>query len=195
LNSFFFVIRLAGNQLRREGRNECPTDASIVSDIGTEILDQGRIEEAETKAIEALSLDPESVDAHILAGHVRLRQDRRSEALDHALAALSINAMHPAALRLLCAIKLRANVLLGLWWRLAVAIGEYPHNAVADFFRLAWSLSLGAITFFFLAGEARIAIILTAILVLLIAAMLACKALFERGVRRELIALRLRRGF
>jgi tetratricopeptide (TPR) repeat protein len=186
---------LMARKVLEDGRDECPTDASIISDIGSEILEQGRIEEAETKALEALSLDPESVDAHILAGYVRLRQDRRSEALDHALAALSTNAMHPAALRLLCAIKLRANFLLGLWWRLAVAIGEYPYNAVADFFKLAWTLCVGAITFSFLAGEARVAVILSTVLVLWIAAMLACKALFERGVRRELMALHLRRGF
>jgi tetratricopeptide (TPR) repeat protein len=197
LADLYRQTKRAGTALEvlEEGLGQCPGDVGIISEIGTELLNRGHLELAEIRALEALSLDPESIDAHVVAGYVRLWQNCRAEALDHALSALSINAAEPAAVRLLCMIKVHANPLLGLWWRLAAALSQYPNDALADFLKLAWTVCFAGIFFLFWAGQTWVAVALIATLALWIAGMGLCKIFLEWEVRRELMAFRLRKGF
>ena len=131
----------------QEGLRHEPLNVRILADLGTMMILSGRLEDAEQRAAEALRINPESPEAHVLSGHIRLYQRRRNEAREHALAALSRNATYEPALRLLASSKLQNNFLIGTWWRFAICVARHRDSGIA----MAVSMSIFAILY--LAGR------------------------------------------
>jgi Tfp pilus assembly protein PilF len=188
-------VQLAWETLQEGLRHE-PFSARILADIGLHLINSGKLREAEERAIEALRIDPEGLEAHVLQGQIRLYQHKPVEARDHALAALSRNAAYEPALRLLAASKVQSNPLVGTWWRFSVWVGRHRRSGVALGVSSAISLLLYvSIIALFDRGliwqgwAACVAVGLT------IGALRLAKTLFERAVRKELAAFRLRQGF
>ncbi len=76
---------------------EVPADASLLARLcadflaeGKTALEQGRMEEAAELIVQAMEVDPASVDAHLLASHLAHLRGSFSEAIDHAQRAASL---------------------------------------------------------------------------------------------------------
>ena len=76
--------------------------ASKLVDIGVELSNRGRFQEAGDKFVQALALDPNLAEAHYLLGLVRQHDGRFEAALQSFLAALKINPRYGAAQVRLC---------------------------------------------------------------------------------------------
>lgn len=175
-----------------EGLRHAPRDTGLLADIGKHFVDAGKIAAAEGKAREVLQIDPESVDGNVLMGHVRLRQGDIEGAREHSLIALNKDATDYAALHLLCSIKVRMNPLLGWWWYYSV-----------------WSLRLGRFGTSVVAAAVLLVIFLLHVatdpsggpgLIILLwfgyAFYTSIGArLFNRALRRELAAVRLKHNY
>ena len=97
-----------------------PDDPDTLVALGDLAMWRGDRREARELCDEALTMAPDNLDAHVLAGNLDLRDGDLEEASEHARFALGMDPTDPAALELLCSIKARRSVLLGLWWRLNV---------------------------------------------------------------------------
>ncbi len=128
-------LRLAAELRRRDDPRQAvpllerareldPDDAHTLVDLGELMLQLGDVGRADALADAALGQAPELVSAHVLAGRVALERGDAATAREHAAAALRGDPQDDSALYLLTAIKARENPLLGLWWRLQVALGE-----------------------------------------------------------------------
>ncbi|HZF33326.1 MAG TPA: tetratricopeptide repeat protein [Candidatus Angelobacter sp.] len=175
-----------------EGLSHAPQNTGLLADIGKHFVDAGKTAAAEAKAREVLQIDPESIDGNVLMGHVRLHQGDIEGAREHSLIALNKDATDYPALHLLCSIKVRMNPLLGLWWHYSV-----------------WSLRL---------GKFQTSLVATAVLLVLFLVQVAVdqnggpglvillwfgyafytsigSRLFNRALRRELEAVRLKHNY
>jgi len=94
-----------------------PDDADHITLVGEIHLARGQVDLAFQLAQQALEQDPEHVDALVLIGRCELASGRVAPAKEHAVWALQLDPEDPGALALLCAIKARTSLLLGLWWR------------------------------------------------------------------------------
>jgi len=115
--------RLAVPLLER-ARELDPDDAFTLCDLGEVMLQLGDLGRADALADAALGHAPELVAGHVLAGRVALERGDARTAREHAAVALRTDPEDNSGLWLLTAIKARENLLLGLWWRLQVALGE-----------------------------------------------------------------------
>jgi hypothetical protein len=153
--------------------------------------------EAEEQARQALAINPESVEAHVLMGYVRLYQRITNDARDCALMVLASNANYAPALQLMSTIKLQTNPLAGIWWRLAVWLGRLH----SDMPMIVWIWSLSAPFLFlavfemFAAGLVWQAWSIIAGFILGWSGLLLAGALFKRALRKELRNFHLRQGF
>lgn len=128
-------LRLAAELRRRDDPRQAlpllerareldPDDAYTLCDLGELMLALGDLGRADALAHAALGHAPELVAAHVLAGQVALARGDAQTAREHAAAALRTDPQDESGLWLLTGIKARENPLLGLWWRLQVALGE-----------------------------------------------------------------------
>ncbi|WP_163832066.1 tetratricopeptide repeat protein [Spartinivicinus ruber] len=85
--------------------------------LGEYHLEKGDYQQAQAYATDAMHLDPDDQDAITLMGSIHLHLGNMQEAKDHALWALSHNAMAVKPLFLMSAIKAKQSPWLGLWWR------------------------------------------------------------------------------
>jgi Flp pilus assembly protein TadD len=179
----------------QEGLTHEPASPRIVADLGTHMILMGRVAEAETKAMEVLKIYPESHDAHVLMGRVRLRHRRITEAREHALAALLANADYAPALQLLASIELHKNFLVGAWWRFAIWLAR-PRSDKAPILILVAVAALYAPGFaLFLVHRDLLAWIAISSVALSIGGMWLAKKLFERSIRKSISEFRLRQSF
>lgn len=179
----------------QEGLTHEPTNPRIIADFGTHMILMGRVAEAETRALEALKIHPESHEAHVLMGRVRLRQHRITEAREHALTALVANADDAPALQLLASIELQKNFLVGAWWRFAIWLAR-PRSDRQPLIIVIVVAALYAPGFaLFLLGRDLLAWIAIAGVALCIGGMWVAKRLFERAIRKSLSEFRLRQSF
>jgi Tfp pilus assembly protein PilF len=180
----------------QEGLSHDPNNHRVIADFGTHLNLLGRVAEAEMKALEALKICPESPEAHVLMGQVRLRQRRISEAREHALTALLINANYAPALQLLASIELQANFLVGAWWRFAVWLAR-PRSDKAH---LSLAFLIGAALYapsivLFAAHRDLLAWAAIAGVALCIGGLWLAKKLFVRAIQNSLREFRLRQSF
>lgn len=94
-----------------------PGDPDVLAELGALDLADGRKDAARARALEALQEFPEHEEAIELLGRVLLAEGRTEEARAHALDILRQDATSPGGVGLLCAVKARQSLLLGLWWR------------------------------------------------------------------------------
>jgi tetratricopeptide (TPR) repeat protein len=178
-----------------EGLSHDPANVRIVTDIGTHWLNTGRHAQAEEQAQQALKINPESVEAHVLMGYLRLYQRNRDEARECALMALTRNASYAPALQLMSTIKLQANPLIGIWWRFAIWLGRHRNR---EMFMGVWI----ALVFVYWGAVATLtervtwlAVGIVTSVTLCVGSLLLAKWLFRRGIRKELREYQLRHGF
>jgi Flp pilus assembly protein TadD len=188
-------VQNAWEALQEALRHE-PFSTRILADIGTHLVNSGKLRDAEDRAIAALRINPESLEAHVLQGQIRLFQHKPAEARECALTALSRNAAYEPALWVLAASKLQSNVLAGIWWRIVVWIGRNRQSGIAMAVSTAFS-ALAYVTVIALFGNGLIWQGWVACLgvALIVAALWLPRAFLKRAVRNELKAFRLRRGF
>jgi Tfp pilus assembly protein PilF len=180
----------------QEGLSHDPDNHRVIADLGTHLILLGRVAEAEMKALEALKIHPESPEAHVLMGYVRLRQRRIAEAREHALTALLTNANYAPALQLLASIELQANFLVGAWWRFAVWLARpRSDKAYLSFAFLAGAALDAPGIVLFVAHKDLLAWIAIAGVALCIGGLWLAKKLFERSIRKSLGEFRLRQSF
>lgn len=98
--------------LRLESEN--PDGLSLLGQIR---LARGEPQLAIEAAQSALEADPEHIDSIVLLGDCELRNGNVAAAHNHAVWALQLDPNDEAARNLLCGIKARGSLLLGLWWR------------------------------------------------------------------------------
>lgn len=110
-------------RLLTRARDIDPENTTVIVAQAQARFDQRDFEGAAGLVGEALALDPESVDAHVMAGRLALVQGDTAIAREHALGALQAAPGDAGALALLTAVKARQSPLLGLWWRLMTWIG------------------------------------------------------------------------
>lgn len=94
-----------------------PDDPDALALAGEIALNRGDAAEAARYARDALEADPEHVDGLVLIGQCELAAGNAAAAREHALWALQLDPTDAGALALLCAIKARESLWLGLWWR------------------------------------------------------------------------------
>jgi Flp pilus assembly protein TadD len=94
-----------------------PDDPDALATDGEIALQRGDTAEAAARSRRALETDPEHVDALVLLGRCDLAAGNTSAAREHALWALQLDPMNAGALTLICAVKARESLWLGLWWR------------------------------------------------------------------------------
>lgn len=94
-----------------------PDDPDALATDGEIALRRGDTAEAAARSRRALGTDPEHVDALVLLGRCDLAAGNTAAAREHALWALQLDPMNAGALALICAVKARESLWLGLWWR------------------------------------------------------------------------------
>jgi tetratricopeptide (TPR) repeat protein len=179
----------------QEGLSHDPSSVRIIADIGMHWLNIGRLAQAEEQGQQALSLDPESVAAHVLMGYVQLHRRDRDAARECALMALTRNASYAPALQLMSTIKLQANPLIGLWWRFAIWLGRRGNRKIFMGVWVALSLIYWGAIATLTERVTWLAVGIVASFTLCFASLLFAKWLFRRGIRNELREFRLRHGF
>jgi Tfp pilus assembly protein PilF len=172
-----------------------PDNFRIVADIGAHLIQVGRLAEAEQKALEALRIYPESLEAHFLMGHVRLHQRKKSEAREHAMTALAGNATFAPALQLLASIELQTNVLVGAWWRFAVWLGRPRADRPSIPILLGVSALYAPIVMLFIADRTVLAWSAIGCVALCFGGLWLTKVLFQHAIQRNLQKFKLRQGF
>ncbi|HZF33325.1 MAG TPA: tetratricopeptide repeat protein [Candidatus Angelobacter sp.] len=179
----------------REGLRQAPDNPELIADLGLHLLHAGRLDEAEALAREALAIDATCADAVLLMGHVLLRRGDIGGAREQALLCLHADAGYAPALHLLCAVKMRTNPFLGLWWRFAVWMGRFGNTntlviIIGSYvaYRLATQLLEEA-------GRGNAATLLTVLWLALCAYSWAAAGLFQKMLKRELETVRLRGDF
>ena len=106
-----------------------PDNPNIHTDLGQAYkAAPNKMKEARECAQAALQLEPENKMALTLMGEVLLFEGQEEEALEHAKAALRSDPSYPDALALIGSIKTRRSPIMGVWWRIAVRIGELGPN-------------------------------------------------------------------
>lgn len=178
-----------------EGLRQAPANPELITELGNHLLRAGRLDEAEAKAREALALDAGRADAVVLMGNVLLRRGDIDGAKELALLCLSGNATYAPALHLLCAVKMRTNPFLGLWWRFAVWMGRFGNiNTLVIIIGSYLVYRLGA-QLLDEAGYGNAASLLTILWLVLCAYSWAAAGLFHKMLKKELESVRLRGDF
>ena len=98
-------------------RRLAPEEPGVIVDQGSLELREGNTDGAEKLARAALALDPENISGQVLLGRVMLKRGRVEEARELAVTALRAEASSREALLFLVEAKVRANPLMGMWWR------------------------------------------------------------------------------
>ena len=172
-----------------------PSDSDTLASLSEVYLAQGKLDEAERFARDALETTPEHQDALIAMGRVLLRRGQLEDAREHALWALRANSSSPNALSLLVEIKARVNPFLGLWWRFNTAMNTLTVNR-----RIAVLLG-GFVSYRVLETAATQAEQQGPAFVIQMAWLALCAytwvgpVIFGRMLQRELSTFRLRPGF
>lgn len=179
----------------RQGLQHAPDNPELIADLGLHLLEAGRLDDAEARAHEALAIDATCADAVLLMGHVLLRRGDIAGAREQALLCLQADADYAPALHLLCAVKMRANPFLGLWWRFAVWMGRFGNTNTLV-------VIIGSYVVYRLAaqllddhGQGDMATLLSILWLILCAYSWAAAGLFEKMLKKELESVRLRRDF
>ncbi len=179
----------------RQGLQLAPDNPELIADLGLHLLHAGKLDEAEATALEALAIDAACADAVLLMGHVLLRRGDIRGAQEQALLCLAADANSRPALHLLCAVKMRTNPFLGLWWRFAEWMGRFGNTntlviIIGSFvaYRLAAQLLDDH-------GHGNVATLLSILWLVLCAYSWAAAGLFHKMLRKELESVRLRGDF
>jgi Flp pilus assembly protein TadD len=179
----------------RQGLQHAPDNPELIADLGLHLLEAGKLEDAEARAREALAIDAACADAVLLMGHVLLRRGDIRGAREQALLCLQADASYAPALHLLCAVKMRANPFLGLWWRFAVWMGRFGNTNTLV-------VIIGSYVVYRLAaqllddnGYGSMATLLSILWLILCAYSWAAAGLFQKMLKKELESVRLRGDF
>jgi len=179
----------------REGLRQAPDNPELIADLGLHLLHAGRLDEAEALAREALAIDATCADAVLLMGHVLLRRGDIGGAREQALLCLHTDAGYAPALHLLCAVKMRTNPFLGLWWRFAVWMGRFGNTNTLVIIIGSYVAYRLATQLLDEAGYGSAATLLTVLWLALCAYSWAAAGLFQKMLKRELETVRLRGDF
>lgn len=95
-----------------------PDSARVLCAMGEYYHSVGKLEDATSYAKSALNMSAEDESANVLIGEISLEKGDIEAAEYHAKFAIMINPTSDAALSLFSNIKVRQNLILGLWWRL-----------------------------------------------------------------------------
>ncbi len=179
----------------REGLQQAPDNPELLADLGLHLLHAGKLDDAEARAREALAIDATCADAVLLMGHVLLRRGDIRGAQEQALLCLSSDAGYGPALHLLCAVKMRTNPLLGLWWRFAVWMGRFGNTNTLVVIIGSYVVYRLAAQLLDEAGHGGAATLLTILWLALCAYSWAAAGLFQKMLKKELESVRLRGDF
>lgn len=179
----------------RQGLQQAPDDPELLADLGLHLLEAGKLDDAELHAREALAIDATCADAVVLMGHVLLRRGDVAGAREQALLCLSGAANFRPALHLLCAVKMRTNPFLGLWWRFAVWMGRFGNTNTLVIIIGSFVLYRLAAQLLDDAGHGDIATFISILWLALCIYSWAAAGLFHKMLRKELAAVRLRGDF
>jgi len=94
-----------------------PESIDVAVAFGEFYLAQNNFNKADKFVRDALHEDAQDEDANLLMGNLQLKLGNIEEAEYHAKFVILQNPENQAALRLFSNIKLRKNILFGLWWR------------------------------------------------------------------------------
>jgi len=179
----------------REGLQHAPDNPELIADLGLHLLHAGRLDDAEALAREALAIDATCADAVLLMGHVLLRRGDIGGAREQALLCLHADAGYAPALHLLCAVKMRTNPFLGLWWRFAVWMGRFGNTNTLVVIIGSYVVYRLATQLLDEAGHGDAATLLTVLWLALCAYSWAAAGLFQKMLKKELESVRLRGNF
>ena len=104
-----------------------PNSCAIESAYGEYYFDKGDNNRAYEYATRALHLDPQDPDANLLMGNAQLNLNNIEEAEYHAKFVILQTPENRGALVLFANIKMRRNLIFGLWWRFSSAISNSSH--------------------------------------------------------------------
>jgi tetratricopeptide (TPR) repeat protein len=179
----------------RQGLRLAPDNPELIADLGQHLLEAGKVDEAEAAAREALAIDAACADAVLLMGHVLLRRGDVDGAREQALLCLAADANSRPALHLLCAVKMRTNPFLGLWWRFAVWMGRFRNTNTLVIIIGSFVLYRLAAQLLDDAGHGDIATFISILWLALCIYSWAAAGLFHKMLKKELAAVRLRGDF
>jgi tetratricopeptide (TPR) repeat protein len=95
--------------------------------FGEHYFDTGNNSAALDYATQALQSDPQNIAANVLMGNIQLSLYNIEEAEYHAKFIILQNPENKAALTLFANIKMRQNIVFGLWWRFNSALANLSH--------------------------------------------------------------------
>jgi Flp pilus assembly protein TadD len=176
----------------RAGLQQAPDNPELLADLGLHLLEAGRLDDADRLAREALALDATCTEAVVLMGHVLLRRGDIRGAQEQALLCLAADAAFRPALHLLCAVKMRTNPFLGLWWRFAVWMGRFGNTNTLVIIIGSYVLYRLAAQLLEDAGQDNAATLLSLLWLALCAYSWAAAGIFSKMLKKELAAVRLR---
>lgn len=174
------------------GLRQAPDNPELMADLGLHRLEAGKTDDAEALARQALAIDATCADAALLMGLVLLRRGDIVSAREQALLCLSADANFEPALHLLCAVKMRTNPFLGLWWRFAVWMGRFDNTRALVIIIGSYVLYRLAAQLLDDAGQGDAATLLSILWLGLCVYSWAAAGIFHRMLKKELAAVRLR---
>ena len=173
-----------------------PDQPANVVLVGEMALADGDAARAGQLALQALEDDPEHIDAVVLLGRVELQRGETREARQHAIWALQLDPDDTGARALLCAIKARESLLLGLWWRFQAWVSAGSSSRAILLLVGLYVAYRAAVIL--LEGEGADARYVQALQVVWLAFCVytwVAPAMFDRALRKEMSEVRLRPNF
>jgi tetratricopeptide (TPR) repeat protein len=99
-----------------------PADAHVLSNLANHYYSFNETSTAESYARDALKTDAQNTVALIVMGHVLYKQRKYEDAHEHAIMVLSQNPRNYDALKLICLLESRKNILIGSSYKLGLWI-------------------------------------------------------------------------
>ena len=172
-----------------------PDDPDALTAAGEIALKRRDSAEAAAQARRALAIDPEHVDALVLLGSCDLAAGNTAGARENALWALQLDPMDAPALALICAVKARESLWLGLWWRFQSFVGSGSGTRTILLLLGMYMAYRVAVILTTDAGRQDIASALQVVWLAFAAYTWVAPEWFRRTVRKEIDDVRLRPDF
>lgn len=169
-----------------------PENLALCGELAFDSGDRGTAAQYAQRALEA---DPECLEALVLLGRVELATGRSDNAREHAAWALQLAPEDPGAIALLCAIKARENIFLGLWWRFQSWVSAGTQTRAIALMIGLYVAYRSTVILLAGGGQAKHATILSYVWLAFVVYTWVGPGLFQRGIKRELEQVRLREDF
>lgn len=156
---------------------------------------EGHWEQAEDFARQALQSDPGHAGAVVVLGHLLLRRGETAAAREHAIWALQANANDRAALHLITAVKARESLFLSVWWRLNAWLSERGTTRAIVIMLGMFVLYRVVVIALGQQGYPQLAQAVDWVWLAFVVYTFAAPQIFKRALDKELVQVKLSKGF